>query len=161
MYQSRNDHDTLIQRDHSQFPLPVKFSLIEPVKSTSFPTLHQLNAQVVELVDTHDSESCAARCGGSSPPLGTKKEDRFMRSFFVTSGRDENDVRRSDISSGEGQRAALGQRPERSESIPPGHQFKSQVAVNKLLEDLMESFIQFSHRIETALNSSYSSPITP
>ncbi len=28
-------------------------------------------ALVVELVDTHDSESCAARRGGSTPPLGT------------------------------------------------------------------------------------------
>ena len=38
--------------------------------------------------------------GGSSPPLGTK-EGRIMRSFFVTSG-DEDEVRRSDIRSEEG-----------------------------------------------------------
>ena len=138
MYQSGNDHDTLIQRDHSQFPLPTKFSLIEPVKSTSFPTLHQLNAQVVELVDTHDSESCAARCGGSSPPLGTKKSDRFMRSFFVPSGRDENEVRRSDIRSEDGVTRSVSPKDfERSSSNPisPGHQFDSQVAIHQLLEN--------------------------
>jgi hypothetical protein len=39
---------------------------------------------------------------------------------------------------GDGQCGALGQRPERSESVPPGHQFKSQVAVDKLLENELE-----------------------
>ena len=83
------------------FEFSIQFSLLAPVKSASFPTHRQLHAQVVELVDTHDSESCAARCGGSSPPLGTK-EGRIMRSFFVTNGSDENEVRRSYIRSEEG-----------------------------------------------------------
>ena len=41
------------------------------------------NAQVVELVDTHDSGSCAARRGGSSPPLSTilRQDYRCIASF--------------------------------------------------------------------------------
>ncbi len=33
---------------------------------------HVMTARVVELVDTQDLGSCAARCGGSSPPSRTK-----------------------------------------------------------------------------------------
>ena len=41
---------------------------------------------MAELVDAADSKSSFFGSGGSSPPLGTKKEqDRKMRSFFVVS----------------------------------------------------------------------------
>ena len=33
---------------------------------------HVMTARVVELVDTQDLGSCAARCGGSSPPSRTR-----------------------------------------------------------------------------------------
>ena len=43
------------------------------------------------MVDTHDSGSCAERCGGSSPPLSTKNDYGCLKqSFFVLSGRGEN-----------------------------------------------------------------------
>src|SRR5690625_4497485 len=43
-----------------------------------------MNAQVAELVDAHGSGPCAARCGGSSPLLGTtaKEIDVNGRLFF-------------------------------------------------------------------------------
>ena len=34
------------------------------------------HAQVAELVDAHVSGACAARCAGSSPALGTKRNSR-------------------------------------------------------------------------------------
>jgi len=40
---------------------------------------------MAELVDAHGSGPCAARCGGSSPLLGTKKtvkKGRILRPFF-------------------------------------------------------------------------------
>jgi hypothetical protein len=80
---------------------------------------------VVELVDTPDLGSGIARCGGSSPPLGTKKGDRILRSFFVTSGRDENEVRRSDPRSEEGITRSVSPKDlnrSRFNPIPPGHQ---------------------------------------
>src|SRR5471030_790104 len=35
--------------------------------------LRSISAHVAELVDAHGSGPCAARCGGSSPSVGTKK----------------------------------------------------------------------------------------
>ena len=68
------------------FPLiqidPTEFNLLDSPISISFPPLSQTPAQVVELVDTHDSGSCAARCGGSSPPLGTKKDKAAFSGLF-------------------------------------------------------------------------------
>ena len=93
---------------------------------------------MAELVDAADSKSAFFGSGGSSPPLGTKKEDRFMRSFFVPSGRDENEVRRSDIRSEDGVTLSVSPKDfERSSSNPisPGQQFNSQVAIHQLLEN--------------------------
>ena len=47
------------------------------------------SAQVAELVDAHVSGACAARCAGSSPALGTKRESSTINrlpgiSFFQT-----------------------------------------------------------------------------
>ena len=68
------------------FPLiqidPTEFNLLDSPISISFPPLSQTPAQVVELVDTHDSGSCAERCGGSSPPLGTKIRKTAYRGLF-------------------------------------------------------------------------------
>ncbi len=46
------------------------------------------SAQVAELVDAHVSGACAARCAGSSPALGTKRESSTISrlpgiSFFI------------------------------------------------------------------------------
>ena len=74
--------------------------------------------------------------GGSSPPLGTK-EGRIMRSFFVTSG-DENEVRRSDIRSEEGITRSVSPKDlnrSRFNPIPPGHQLNPQVPTHQVLED--------------------------
>ncbi len=37
------------------------------------------NAHVAELVDAHGSGPCAARCGGSSPSVGTTTGDVFRK----------------------------------------------------------------------------------
>ena len=80
---------------------------------------------MAELVDAADSKSAFFGSGGSSPPLGTKKGDRILRSFFVTSGRDENEVRRSDPRSEEGITRSVSPKDlnrSRFNPIPPGHQ---------------------------------------
>ena len=52
-----------------------RFSLSQSAKRVCFAFFLEieilLNAQMVELVDTHVSGTCGLGCGGSSPPLGT------------------------------------------------------------------------------------------
>ena len=45
-----------------------------------------MNAQVAELVDAHGSGPCAARCGGSSPLLGTIATQRTLVSQQIYEG---------------------------------------------------------------------------
>ncbi len=53
------------------------------------------SAQVAELVDAHVSGACAARCAGSSPALGTKRESSTISrlpgiSFFIKQQKRKN-----------------------------------------------------------------------
>ena len=92
----------------------------------------------MELVDTPDLGSGIERCGGSSPPLGTKKIKTALCGLFLCPAGDENEVRRSDIRSGDGVTRSVSPKDfERSSSnpIPPGHLFNSQVAIHQLLEN--------------------------
>src|SRR5690606_41305846 len=45
-----------------------------------------MHAQVAELVDAHGSGPCAARCGGSSPLLGTIATQRTLVSQQIYEG---------------------------------------------------------------------------
>ncbi len=47
--------------------------------------LHPQYAKVVELVDTHDSNSCSARSEGSTPSFGTHKKSlsEIRKAFFI------------------------------------------------------------------------------
>src|SRR5690606_14991369 len=55
------------------------------------------SAQVAELVDAHGSGPCAARCGGSSPLLGTTSLDREVQFSTMSSGIKKRNPRRRSV----------------------------------------------------------------
>ena len=94
---------------------------------------------MVELVDTPDLGSGIERCGGSSPPLGTKIKKTAMRGLFCARrGREPPGFDGATEGAEMGRRAASVRRtlgvPAQNQSSPR-HQLVSQVAIHQFLAD--------------------------